>query len=53
MKYYYFITLIIILIPYYNFGQVTDKGKPVFNYSQKNEIPLIILPEVDMKNIHS
>ncbi|MDA3953202.1 MAG: T9SS type A sorting domain-containing protein [Bacteroidales bacterium] len=51
MKYYYFITLIIILIPYYNFGQVTDKGKPVFNYSQKNEIPLIILPEVDMKKL--
>ncbi|MFK5884043.1 MAG: hypothetical protein QM489_06890, partial [Candidatus Izemoplasma sp.] len=51
MKYSYYFVVIILLLPYYNFGQVTDKGKPLFNYLQKTEIPLIILPEIDMNKL--
>lgn len=51
MRYSYYFVVIIILIPYYSFSQITDKGKPLFNYLQKTEIPLIILPEVDLNKI--
>ena len=48
MKYLYFIIIILLIIPYQSFGQISDKGVPSFN-SQKKDIPLVILPEVNVK----
>lgn len=51
MKYSYYFVVVMLLLPYYNFGQITDKGTPLFNYLQKMEIPLIILPGIDMRKL--
>lgn len=50
MKYLYFIIFIFLIIPYQNFGQISDNGVPSFN-SQKKDIPIVILPEVNVKKL--
>ncbi len=51
MKYLFIIAVFLILIPYQDFGQIIDKGTPVFNTKQEKEIPVIVLPEINIKKL--
>ena len=51
MKSYLFITLLIILFPFINFGQINYKGVPAFHDELKQEIPIEILPELNIMKL--
>ena len=51
MKHFYFIAVFLILFPYQDFGQIIDGGTPSFNTKQEKEIPLIVLPDINIKKL--
>ncbi|MCK5169870.1 MAG: T9SS type A sorting domain-containing protein [Bacteroidales bacterium] len=51
MKYFFIIAVFLILFPYQDFGQIIDKGTPTFNTKQEKEIPVIVLPEINIKKL--
>lgn len=51
MKYFFLIVFFLISIPYYNFCQIVNKGKPSFYNKGKREIPVIVLPHVNLNKL--
>ncbi|HAF29789.1 MAG TPA: hypothetical protein DCG75_12155 [Bacteroidales bacterium] len=50
MKYFTIILIFLFVIPFQDFGQIAEKGTPAF-YNQKSEIPIVILPEVNLRKL--
>ncbi|MFC2096121.1 trypsin-like peptidase domain-containing protein [Bacteroidota bacterium] len=51
MKYFSFIALLFLLIPYVVIGQIVSKGYPRLSAVEKADIPILILPDVNIRQL--
>ncbi len=52
MKHFWVAVAILLILPVYGLGQITQKGSPAFISEKQIEIPTVVLPKVDIEKLN-